>query len=162
MAAIQSGECSHRSGEPASRGISAGVFRVRCLWTACLFLVLGGWVPVRAFPLNQDKPVSTLQDAKVYREAMVWFKKAEAFIGTPKENSEEQADLFRKALAIKPDFVEAHYNLGLIYSNQKKVKEAVQEFETVLKLEPKFEGIHVLIASGYRELGNANGAISAL
>src|SRR2546426_1176776 len=67
----------------------------------------------------QAKKVSTVEDAKVYREAMVWFKKAEALIGTPKENTEEQAGFFKTALEIKPDFIEAHYNLGLIYANQK-------------------------------------------
>src|SRR6266542_5623526 len=91
----------------------------------------------------QAKKVSTVEDAKIYREAMIWFKKAEALIGTPKENTEEQAGFFKKALEIKPDFIEAHYNLGLIYANQKKMKEAAAEFESVRKLEPKFEGIHM-------------------
>lgn len=107
--------------------------------------------------------VSTVDDAKVYREAMTWFKKAEAMIGTPEENSEEQADLFRKALQIKPDFLEAHYNLGLIYANQKKMKEAAAEFEAVLKIEPKFDqGIQVLLARAYEESGNTAAAIAAL
>lgn len=107
--------------------------------------------------------VSTIEDARVYREAMTWFKKAEAMIGTPQENSEEQAELFRKALEIKSDFLEAHYNLGLIYANQKKMKEAVAEFEAVLKLEPKFDqNIHVMLATAYEGSGNNAAAIAAL
>lgn len=130
----------------------------------CSVLVLAVLLLVFPTPasIHAQKKVSTVDDAKVYREAMVWFKKAEAMIGTPKENSEEQAELFRKALEIKPDFLEAHYDLGLIYANQKKMKEAVKEFETVLKLEPNFEGIHFLLASGYRELGSTSAAITAL
>src|SRR5207249_1740290 len=77
----------------------------------------------------QAKKVSTAEDARIYREAMVWFKKAEALIGTPQENGDEQAALFRKALEIKPDFLEAHYNLGLVYANQRKMKEAAEQFE---------------------------------
>jgi tetratricopeptide (TPR) repeat protein len=112
---------------------------------------------------KSTKRVSTVEDAKVYREAMTWFKKAEAMIGTPQENSEEQADLFRKAIQIKPDFLEAHYNLGLIYANQKKMREAAAEFEVVLKIEPKFDqGIHVLMATAYEESGNTVAAIEAL
>src|SRR5215510_6360389 len=110
----------------------------------------------------QGKKVSTVEDARVYREAMVWFKKAEALIGTPKEHSDEQAGLFRKSLEIKPDFLEAHYNLGLIYASQKRMKEAVEQFEAVRRLEPKFEGIHFLLASSYRELGNTAAAAAAL
>src|SRR5262245_39894920 len=122
--------------------------------------VLALLLTATGFP--QGKKVSTVEDARVYREAMVWFKKAEALIGTPKENSDEQAGLFRKALEIKPDFLEAHYNLGLIYASQKRMKEAVEQFEAVRRLEPKFEGIHFLLASSYRELGNTAAAAAAL
>ena len=110
----------------------------------------------------QAKKVSTAEDARIYREAMVWFKKAEALIGTPQENSEEQATLFRKTLEIKPDFLEAHFNLGLVYANQRKMKEAAEQFEAVRRLEPKIEGIHFLLASTYRDLGNTEAARAAL
>ena len=93
---------------------------------------------------------------------MEWFKKAEAMIGTPQENSEEQAELFRKAIQAKPDFLEAHYNLGLIYANQKKMKEAATEFEAVLKIEPEFDpNIYMLLAK-QREAGNNRLALAAL
>ena len=109
------------------------------------------------------KKVNPVEEAKTFREAMDWFKKAEAMIGTPSENSEEQAELFRKAIQAKPDFVEAHYNLGLVYANQKKMKEAAGEFETVLRIEPKFDqGIHYLLATTYQEDGNYPAAIAAL
>lgn len=127
-----------------------------------LCLIGTSWSAQTVSPKTKGK-VSTVDDAKAYREAMTWFKKAEAMIGTPEENSEEQADLFRKALQIKPDFLEAHYNLGLIYANQKKMKEAATEFEAVLKIEPKFDqGIQVLLARAYEESGNTAAAIAAL
>jgi len=84
-----------------------------------------------------------------------FFKKAEDMIGTPKENSNEQLELFQKAIEIKPDFLEAHYNLGLIYGNRKQMKEASVEFEKVLKLDPKFDpNIYFLLASAYQDMGN--------
>ena len=60
---------------------------------------------------KSEKKTPTLEDARILQEAMVWFKKAEEMIGTPEENSDEQAALFLKAIQIKPDFVEAHFNL---------------------------------------------------
>jgi tetratricopeptide (TPR) repeat protein len=105
----------------------------------------------------------TENDAKIYKEAMEWFKKAEAMIGTPREFSNEQAELFLKAIQIKPDFLEAHYNLGLIYAHLKKRKESAAEFEKVLAIDPKFdEGIHILLAASYKELGDNKSAMSAL
>ena len=136
----------------------------RAILAACAVLCLGAAsFAAQSAPAQAKKKVSTIDDAKIYREAMAWFKKAEAMIGTAQENSEEQADLFRKAIQIKPDFLEAHYNLGLIYANQKKMKEAAAEFEAVLKIEPKFDqNIHVLLATAYEESGNTGAAIAAL
>jgi tetratricopeptide (TPR) repeat protein len=110
-----------------------------------------------------DNNSAVFSDTRNYQEAMGWFRKAEAMIGTSKENSEEQAELFRKALSVRPGFLEAHYNLGLILLNQNKMKEAAAEFENVLKLEPKFDpGIYYLLSNAYRETGNFEGSITAL
>jgi tetratricopeptide (TPR) repeat protein len=112
---------------------------------------------------SPPKKTVTMADAKIYQEAMTWFKKAEAMIGTPEENSDAQLELFLKATEIMPTFLEAHYNLGLIYANRGRAKEAAQEFEKVLELEPKFDpGIYFLLASAYQEAGNAGNAITAL
>src|SRR5512136_2839388 len=127
---------------------------------ATLFIL----VAVQAW--GQNPPTPTRQDVKIYQEAMGWFKKAEAMIGTSKENSEDQADLFRKAISIKPDFIEAHFNLGLIYINQKKLQEAGEAFKTVQKLNPEFEAngesIYQLLAMAERESGHSTEAIAAL
>jgi tetratricopeptide (TPR) repeat protein len=115
-------------------------------------------------PAKQQGP--TEKEIKAYSEAMGWFKKAEAMIGTPQENTEEQADLFRKAIAIKPDFVEAHFNLGLIYMRQKKLREAAGEFEAIRKIDADFsaneESIHQLLAAVYLELGQKEDAIASV
>jgi tetratricopeptide (TPR) repeat protein len=110
----------------------------------------------------QKSKVQSMKDAETYHKAMDFFKKAEAMIGTDKENSDEQATLFRQAVEIYPAFLEAHFNLGLIYSNQKKSSESVVEFEAVRKLNPDFEGVHQLLASAYSQLGNLDGAMSVL
>jgi tetratricopeptide (TPR) repeat protein len=110
-----------------------------------------------------DKKGVTVNDARIYGEAMGWFKKAEEMIGTPKEYSDEQAEFFIKALQIKPDFLEAHYNLGLIYTHRKEMKQAAAEFEQALKIDPQFDSdIHLLLASAYHELKDDKSTMSAL
>lgn len=111
---------------------------------------------------RSSQQVPTVKDVKAYEQAMEWFKKAQALIGTPKENSDEQAELFKKAIAIRPEFIEAHYNLGLIFAAQRRPEEAVREFETVRKLDAKFEGVYQLLATNYRDLGRNEDAAAAL
>ncbi|MEJ2247158.1 MAG: tetratricopeptide repeat protein [Acidobacteriota bacterium] len=113
---------------------------------------------------QEKEDVPTIEDAMTFNEAYEWVAKAEALMGTPEENSDEQAEYYLKATQIKPDFLEAHYNLGLIYMNQEKMKEAAHEFEEVLKINPapEIEGIHFLMASAYRVAGDNEKAIGAL
>lgn len=42
---------------------------------------------------------------------------------------------FRKAIEIKPEFPSAHYNIGLVYLQQKRCDDAVRQFNNVLRLE---------------------------
>jgi tetratricopeptide (TPR) repeat protein len=139
------------------------ILRIGILFLFSFLFISGIYLHAQSVAPKKESKGVTANDAKIYGEAMVWFKKAEKMIGTPKENSDEQAELFLKALQIKPDFLEAHYDLGLIYANQKKMKEAASEFEKVLKIDPKFEsGIHLLLASAYQELGESKSAMSEL
>ena len=131
--------------------------------TAVLVFLLGcmSGMP-RADETRNKEEVPTIEDAVIFNEAYGWVKKAEALMGTPGENSDEQAELYLKATQIKPDFLEAHYNLGLIYSNQNKIEEAARAFEKVMEIEPEFEGIYQLLASAYGKLGSMEAAIKTL
>jgi tetratricopeptide (TPR) repeat protein len=131
------------------------------LWMVLFIAVFS--LPAQSKTAPKAKTPTALEEARSFRDAMELFKKAEAMIGTPDENSEAQADLFRQVIKLKPDFLEAHYNLGLIYANQRKMKEAIEEIETVLKLEPKFDpDIYYILATAYQESGNPASAIKAL
>lgn len=51
------------------------------------------------------------------------------------DNKHDKAiQLFRKAIQISPDFVEAHYNLGVAYQKQLKVPEMIITFRQVVKI----------------------------
>jgi len=103
-----------------------------------------------------------MREIELYMEAMSWFRKGEDMIGTDKENGDEQAEMFRKAIEVRPEFPQAHYNLGLIYMNRNKMKDAAVEFETVLRIEPDFDtGIYHLLGAAHRDAGNFEEAIAA-
>lgn len=54
---------------------------------------------------------------------------------------------FQSAIQLDSKYVEARYNLGLVYFNQKKLTEAEQEFKAVIQLAPDF-------ATAYDKLSN--------
>ena len=47
---------------------------------------------------------------------------------------DEAIEHHRQALAIEPDFVEAHFNLGMIYEQKSMFAEAIAEFRTVIRI----------------------------
>jgi hypothetical protein len=50
---------------------------------------------------------------------------------------------YKKALALKPSYIEAHYNLGNAYAAEQKTSEALKEYREVLRLRPDFPGVHM-------------------
>lgn len=47
---------------------------------------------------------------------------------------DEAIEHHRKALAIEPEFVEAHFNLGMIYEQKSMFREAITEFQKVIRI----------------------------
>ena len=43
---------------------------------------------------------------------------------------------YAKVVELDPEIVEAHYNLGMAYAMQRKLKPAISEWEKVLQLDP--------------------------
>jgi len=124
-----------------------------------------GYADLRAQSGKTEKPPasSVMQEMEIYQEAMSWIRKGEDMFDTDLENSDEQAEMFRKAIEIRPEFHEAHYNLGLIYLHQNKMKEAAVAFESVLRLEPDSNpDIYYLLGAAYNETGNLQEAADAL
>ena len=54
--------------------------------------------------------------------------------------------LFKKAIQIKPDFVEAHYNLGIILYELGEYQQAVNSYENAIKIQPN----HLTLTSIYK------------
>ncbi|WP_186575785.1 rhomboid family intramembrane serine protease [Aquibacillus kalidii] len=80
-----------------------------------------------------DLTTDAMEYADTY-EAELLFNRAYAYI---KENRVEaaQKDL-ESVVEMKPEFAEAHYNLSLIYNNQRKFEKALEHVEKALELQP--------------------------
>lgn len=77
-------------------------------------------------------------------------------------NYEEAESHLRKALKLKPDFLEAVLNLGKVLQKQQRLPEALKTFERAHGLNPLFPNLAVTLARLYRQIGDADRAKSVL
>ena len=50
---------------------------------------------------------------------------------------------YRKALEIKPDYAEAHYNLGIALAGRGQVDEAIAHYRKALEIKPDYAEAHI-------------------
>jgi tetratricopeptide (TPR) repeat protein len=84
---------------------------------------------------KSDNNGTTLSDDKIYQEAAIWFKKAEEMIGTPKENSDEQAH--EKVIALGKAEPLNYFHLGILYAAANQPDPAIEAFAQAIALEPE-------------------------
>ena len=70
----------------------------------------------------------------------------------------EAETLLRRSIRLSPDNWEAHYQLGLLLSKDRKYKEAASELEAGIKLNPKEPMPHYHLARVYDRLGESDRA----
>jgi tetratricopeptide (TPR) repeat protein len=63
--------------------------------------------------------------------------------------------LLKKAVALRPGFADAHFQLGLLYSDKRQTANAVREFEAAIQLRPDLKAAHYRLAQLYAEQGKA-------
>ena len=51
---------------------------------------------------------------------------------------EEAIEAYNKALAIKPDYAEAYYNMGIALQDQGKLEEAIEAYNKALAIKPDY------------------------
>jgi tetratricopeptide (TPR) repeat protein len=61
--------------------------------------------------------------------------------------------LLKKAISQDPSFAEAHYQLGVIYQDQKLDTEAIEELKIAVKLRPDLKSAHYRLAQLYSKRG---------
>ena len=68
---------------------------------------------------------------------------------------------FHKALQIKPDIAEAHYNLGGAFSDLGKHEEAVSSYRRALEIKPDYAEAHNNVGNALGDLGKHEDAIAS-
>jgi tetratricopeptide (TPR) repeat protein len=70
-----------------------------------------------------------------------------------KADQSEAEKYLVKAVTLQPDFADAHYELGLLYEDQKRDIEAAHQYELAAKLQPALVKAHYRLARLYRRNG---------
>jgi tetratricopeptide (TPR) repeat protein len=67
-----------------------------------------------------------------------------------------------KAAALDPRLAKAHFQLGVLYSDQRRDPEAIAALERAIRLEPTLAQAHYRLAQAYRRTGRADLAEKAM
>jgi tetratricopeptide (TPR) repeat protein len=67
----------------------------------------------------------------------------------------EAEKLLLQATRLKPDWADAHYQLGLLYEDELQPGNAIREYQTAVRLEPKLAKAHYRLARLYEKDGQA-------
>lgn len=61
--------------------------------------------------------------------------------------------LLKKSIALRPGYAAAHFQLGLLYSDQKRSADAIRELKEAARLNPELKPVHYRLALLYKETG---------
>ena len=86
-----------------------------------------------------------------------WFRKGLGLVGTKLENSEQEADCYREALRLRPDYPEAHNNLAVVLRARGEDAESGTHYREALRLRPDYPEAH----SNYAALLALRGSAAA-
>ena len=87
-----------------------------------------------------------------------WFKKG--YHASLAENYDEAIAYYKKAIAINPNYADAHANLGANYMQQGKFDEAISNLKEAIKIDPTNAGAHFNLGLVYDKEGKMDEAIS--
>jgi len=88
-----------------------------------------------------------------------WFLRAVSFFGTDRENSQEEAECYRRALELRPDYPEAHNNYAVLLRRRGEDAAAAEHYREALRARRDYGEAHVNYAGLLASWGNAAGAI---
>jgi len=121
-----------------------------------IFLMTSAFV---GFPAYGAEKADTSIPGESYhnQKGLSHFKKG-FYTLTPKHQKEEASkeyglsiQEFKKALAINPDYAEAHRNLARVYYVQKKYLKAAEHYKKLTSMDPYDIDAYVLTALAYAE-----------
>jgi tetratricopeptide (TPR) repeat protein len=83
-------------------------------------------------------------------------------IALAEQNSPEAVEILRSAASLEKESAAAHYNLALALANAGQEQPAIREFQTALKLNPRFSQAQRGLGIAYLHRGQLSMAISTL
>ena len=134
----------------------------------CLLFCQPAWAQVSPESAEKYNAGQTLFEKRRYQQALQAFEEAvkldgnnaQAYRGMAKtyqklKDTDKAIGNFRMAATVKPDYAEAHYELGNLYFNLKKYKDAQGAFKVVLNLDANFldGGVRKLLKAAYAKQG---------
>jgi Tfp pilus assembly protein PilF len=104
-------------------------------------------------PAGRVEPLAERGDAGADRDAArAWFERGCA-LDTEKATWEEAAEAYRRALALDPDYADAHCNLGSLLFNRNRRDEARACFERAVERVPRHVEAHLNLGALCEEEG---------
>ena len=74
---------------------------------------------------------------------------------------DEAITRYRQAISAKPDFADAHNNLGIVLSDAGQLEEALVSFDRAISLVPEFASAHANLGGALQQSGKLEEAIAA-
>ncbi|UCF81186.1 MAG: serine protease [Acidobacteriota bacterium] len=68
---------------------------------------------------------------------------------------------FKEAVRLKPDFVRAHYYMGIVFSQLRRPENAINAYKEALRLDPDFAEAHVKLGASYLNTARPEEAVEA-
>ena len=75
---------------------------------------------------------------------------------------EGSVKMFETAVNIKPDYAEAHKNLGITLRDMGQMDEALESLKTAVLVEPNYVDAHYNLAITFKELGHLDESVKSL
>ena len=74
--------------------------------------------------------------------------------------SEQAAACYQRALQLKPEYADAHNNLGNVFKDQGKPDEAVACYQRALQLKPEYADAHNNLGNVFKDQGKSDEAVA--
>ena len=105
---------------------------------------------------------SRLAEREGTRRAEDWFLQGAGLLGSEHENSRDEADCYREALRLRPDYPEAHNNLGAVCRARGERDAAAAHYREALRLRPDYPEAHYNYALLLQSMDAFGGAVEHL
>ena len=102
--------------------------------------------------LSQRSHIANYENTSEY-----WLNQGNAYFLAGMKRSAR--DAFNKAIEIKPDYIEAYFNRGLVYVDLADFQQAIKDFTRAIEIKPDFAEAYLSRGTAYYGSGNYQQAI---